>query len=329
MKKAVVLFLSILTFMGCRQQKTEEGYSITGTVPDGIEGWIYLQEYKDREYRNIDSSHIVDRKFSFSGSVPEPRVYALHSSQKAQRAQIFLENAPTEVLFNNEWEIESIKGSENTELFQLLLPESRKGTLNADSLIVTNPSSPVAVYFLTREIYKYDFDELKILRNTISDSLSGHSYVKEIDETLTGLERVQPGKEAPDFTLETVNGDSLSLQSLRGQYVLIDFWASWCPDCRKSNPHLVKFYNQFKNRNFTILGVSIDEDKDRWKDAIEKDGLAWPQLITPGGWHSDVVKTYALRWIPTGVLVDPEGTIIARSIQPETLESYLKTSLRP
>lgn len=325
MKKAVVFCIAVLLVLSCQQKKTENAFSITGNVPESVTGWVYLQEYKNRQYADIDSSEIADGKFFFSGSVSYPEVYIVRSAQKARWAQIFLDNHPITVTLNNDWEIETVEGSENAKLFHRLAPESARGTLKTDSLLLENPSSPVLVYFLNREIYRHDFDKLKTIRERLSDTLNDHPYVKEIDATLNNLEKIQPGNVAPDFTLETPDGDSLSLSDLRGKYVLVDFWASWCPDCRKSHPYLVDLYNRFKDENFTMLGVSVDEDRTRWLEAIEKDGLIWPQGITRGGWQSEVPQTYAIRWIPTGILIGPDGVIIARSIEHEVLGSRIRS----
>lgn len=324
--RIVSLLLIVLALTACQQRKTENVYEISGTVPAGVTGRVYLQEYKDRKYANVDSTEITDGKFTFTGSVAEPKVYALSLAQ--QRAQVFLDNHPMQVDLSDGWEITSLKGSADAEMFHKILPQSIKGTLNPDSLLRLNPASPAAVYFLNRSIYRYDYEELKTIRESLSDSLNNHSYVKEIDDNLRSLENVQPGKPAPDFTLATPDGDTLSLSSLRGQYVLVDFWASWCPDCRKANPLLVELYNEFKQKNFTILSLSIDEDRERWLAAIEKDGLTWPQVISEGGWNSEIATAYAIRWLPTSFLIDSTGIIISKSIHTQETIDTVKEILK-
>jgi peroxiredoxin len=329
MKKFFYSVISALLFVSCSNNQNSKGYSILGTVPADIVGKIYLQRFEDKQYTTVDSAEIANGIFTFAGSVTEPMVYAIVPSQKSQRAPVFLDNHPLQITLDDEWEIKDLKGSENSELFHRLLPQSRQGTLNIDTLVRNHPSSPVAAYFLTRELYKYDYEALKKLRSQFSDSLSNHPYIKSIDRTLASLENVQPGKPAPDFTLASANGDSISLSSLRGKYVLVDFWASWCPDCRKTNPQLVALFQKYKDKNFTLLSVSIDEDPDRWKAAIEKDGLVWSQVIDVKGWQSEVAKTYAVQWIPTGILIDPQGIILARSTEPASLEKELERILNP
>ncbi|ODT35707.1 MAG: alkyl hydroperoxide reductase [Niabella sp. SCN 42-15] len=131
------------------------------------------------------------------------------------------------------------------------------------------------------------------------------------------------GKAAPDFTLPDVNGKPVSLNSFKGKYVLVDFWASWCRPCRVENPNVVNAYNRFKDKNFTILGVSLDEDKNAWLDAIKKDQLAWTQVSDLKQWQSMVIPLYQFDGIPYNVLLDPQGNVIAESLRGAELEAKL------
>lgn len=131
------------------------------------------------------------------------------------------------------------------------------------------------------------------------------------------------GKAAPDFTLPDVNGKPVSLNSFKGKYVLVDFWASWCRPCRVENPNVVNAYNRFKDKNFTILGVSLDEDKNAWLDAIKKDQLAWTQVSDLKQWQSMVIPLYRFDGIPYNVLLDPQGNVIAESLRGAELEAKL------
>ncbi|MEA5081760.1 MAG: TlpA disulfide reductase family protein [Dysgonamonadaceae bacterium] len=325
MKKLMGVLLLIMIVVSCNNpSKNNSGFTLNVSTGDSLSGKVYLQMYEAKEYTTVDSADMVGGKISFSGKVIQPMVYALQNASSTQRALIFLDNSKMNVTLNGDWEVESLDGSNDANLFMKYRPQSVEGTLNTDSLISTNRTSAVPVYFLTREVYNYDYDGLKAIRNKIDSSLIDHPYVKDIDGTLADLERMQPGKEAPDFTLKTINGDSLTLNSLRGKYVLVDFWASWCPDCRKSNPELVKLYNSYKNKNFTIMGVSIDDDETNWKMAVEKDGLIWQQTIGNAGWKSEVAQQYGVKWIPTAMLIDPQGVIVTRSVELSDIEGKLK-----
>jgi len=134
-----------------------------------------------------------------------------------------------------------------------------------------------------------------------------------------------PGKPAPDFTeLSTDRKSSISLSSLKGSYVLIDFWASWCGPCRKENPNVVKTYEKYKDDGFTVLSVSLDSDASKWFGAIQTDGLIWPNHVSDlGGWSSRVPKLYNVSSIPFTVLVDKEGKIVQTNLRGEQLENKL------
>ncbi len=133
---------------------------------------------------------------------------------------------------------------------------------------------------------------------------------------------------APDFTMPDVNGKPVSLNSFRGKYVLVDFWASWCGPCREENPNVVAAYNKFKNKNFTILGVSLDKEKSAWLKAIKDDGLTWNHISDLKFWNSIAVPLYKIEGIPYNVLVDPQGKIIAKELRGPDLENKLAEVLK-
>jgi len=135
------------------------------------------------------------------------------------------------------------------------------------------------------------------------------------------------GSVAPDFTMNDTEGKPFSLSSLKGKYVLVDFWASWCGPCRAENPNVVAAYQKFKDKNFTVLGVSLDEDRDKWLQAIEKDELNWKQVSELKGWETTVVNLYGFDGIPYNVLIDPNGKIIAAELRGNDLEESLQKAM--
>lgn len=164
---------------------------------------------------------------------------------------------------------------------------------------------------------------------SLSDRLRNTSSGKKLAALLYDTGPTAVGAMAPDFMLNDVHDRPVKLSDFRGKYVLLDFWASWCSPCRAENPYVVKAYQAYKAKNFTVLGVSLDQPgkKDAWLQAIQKDGLDWTQVSDLKYWNSAAAQLYNVKAIPQNFLIDPQGKIIAKNLRGETLEKRLATLL--
>lgn len=190
------------------------------------------------------------------------------------------------------------------------------------TMIRTNPSSPMALYALkTYASWDIDADKIEPLFNTLPENVRNYPSAIAFKEQIETAKKTGIGRIAPEFTQNDTLGQPVSLSSFRGKYLLIDFWASWCGPCRQENPNVVKVFNQFKDRGFHVLGVSLDRpgQKDKWMKAIHDDQLTWTHVSDLKFWDNAVSKQYGIRAIPQNLLLDPTGKIIAKNLRGEDL----------
>ena len=320
--------LAVLAFSSCAEEK--KGYVIDGQVTDVKDGMMYLKKYVGKSFVDVDSTAIVDGKFKFEGVISEALAHGLTTRKESSRPMVFfLENNAMNITMNESGKEMAITGSEANDIYLRNAKITRSKGYSLDSLLAAHPSSPVAAYFVVKDFaYKLDLEGMKSVRAKLDASLAGSEYVNQIESMISRMEKVQVGSVAPDFTLPDVDGHPVSLSSFRGKYVLVDFWAAWCPDCRKENPNIVAAWEKYKDKNFAVLGVSLDRKRDQWLAAIEKDNLTWTQVSDLKYWDSEAAVLYCIRWIPMSFLIDPEGKIVAIGLEGEELHNKLEELLK-
>jgi peroxiredoxin len=198
--------------------------------------------------------------------------------------------------------------------------------------IKANPSSPIAVYALNQYAgYEINADKVDPLFNGLSPAIQQWPSAVSLKDRIEIARKTGIGKYAMDFTQNDTLDRPFRLSSLKGKYVLVDFWASWCGPCRAENPNVVKAYNQYKDKNFTVLGVSLDRpgQKEKWLKAIHDDGLTWNHVSDLKFWDNEVAKQYGIRAIPQNLLLDADGKIIAKNIRGEELNEKLDATFNP
>jgi len=376
MKK--ILCFSVLLF-AVFQVHAQEKFTIKGDVSKVSMpiAKVYLSYYADGK-STMDSSDVVDGKYSFSGSLGDPLMASLRAkyqedpNAKTIRAisynrdikQLFIENAKISVVSTDSFANATIKGSKSHAEFvnwdNLMKPENQKGSeLNKEyselykkkdqagmdrieaefdkltasknvknkQYLAENPSSPIAM-FIFRQWAGYDInaDEAEPIFLSLSEKLRSGPAGKEMAEKIEIAKKTGVGRMAMDFTQNDTLGNPVSLSSFKGKHVLIDFWASWCGPCRQENPNVVKAFNNYKDKGFTVLGVSLDQPnaKDKWMKAIHDDKLTWTQVSDLKYWKNEVAVQYGIQAIPQNYLIDPQGKIIGKNLRGEALNKKLE-----
>jgi peroxiredoxin len=201
---------------------------------------------------------------------------------------------------------------------------ARKHNKNLKSLIRGAHPTLSALYGLEYLDFERDFIFIDSVTSLYRNDFSEHPLASSFIDRVDAMRKLAIGAEAPDIKLPTPDGDMLSLSSLRGNYVLVDFWAAWCRPCRAENPNVVRMYNEYKDKNFEILGVSLDRDRTAWLKAIEDDGLTWKHVSDLQYFNSEAARIYQINAIPATYLIGPDGTILDKNLRGPSLEAKLK-----
>ncbi|QEC44247.1 TlpA disulfide reductase family protein [Pseudobacter ginsenosidimutans] len=196
------------------------------------------------------------------------------------------------------------------------------------AFVADYPDSYLSLDLVREQSAIIEYEKFGPLFYTLSERLRKTASANAMEARLEIAKKTAIGQPAMDFVLNDTTGTPLSLSSLKGKYVLVDFWASWCGPCRQENPYLVKAYEKFSNSGFQILSVSIDTQKPAWLKAIREDGLNWLHASDLKGGKGEVARMYDIRAVPQNFLVDPNGVIIAKNLRSQQLEEKLNEVLK-
>lgn len=335
-------------------------FSIKGNIQGLKDGAVITLHANDPASEPIASAVAKAGSFQLKGNVEDPNIHVLNYAEGSKRLVIFLDNSNVTVTGNlDAFDKAVVKGSpshddfttftnEFSPLYQKLskiaqeinsgkeTPTNRSAynqTLKlvqqkTDKFVTEKPNSSVSPFvILVATQLNTDPAITEARFNKLNPKIQQGGFGKALSANIAESKIGSIGSVAIDFVQNDTQGNPVSLSSFKGKYVLIDFWASWCRPCRMENPNVVKAYNQYKDKNFTILGVSLDKTKDAWVKAISDDKLTWTQVSDLKFWSNEAAQKYKVEGIPQNFLIDPNGKIVAKNLRGEELMKTLKDLL--
>ena len=300
---------------------------------------VYLQKMNltTGEIINVDTAKIENGTFSFNDSITQSPIVGLVAYQGSSRPIPFIMETGTVELAIDSTRKVSLKGTSKNNQYQQFLDELNNPDATMDdyqasiyNYIKSNLDSPIGEYFLMTRGKNLNGEQLKELLTIAKPRVKGYTNYESLNKRLEVLNATAIGKVYTDIKGLTPEGKEISLSEYagKGKYVLVDFWASWCPPCRKEMPAIVELYKKYNSKGFEIVGVSIDDKNDDWKKGITDLKITWPQMSDLQGWKSPLAEAYGVTSIPQTFLLDKDGKIIAKSLDAEQLAEKLQELLK-
>ena len=364
MKKFTYLLAVAAMMTACSGNK---GYVVTGTVEGGADGeTVYLQKREKRNLVKLDSAVITNGTFTFEGTQDTAMncyVTWAPEGKESLLMNFFLENGNINIKLTRD--NDSATGTANNDAYQEIrfqisevnsqlnkLFEAMSDTaLTAEQRdvqmkevealtekmseinkkgVFKNITNAVGIQLLKENYYDFDVEELDSLMPQIPAQFENDEMIIRIKENVEKMKATAVGRTFTDFAMNTPEGEPVKLSDYvgKGKVVLVDFWASWCGPCRREMPNLVEAYAKYKDKGFEIVGVSLDQNAEAWKSAIEKLNITWPQMSDLKYWNCEGAQLYAVSSIPHTVLIDGEGTILARGLHGDELQEKIAEAVK-